>query len=82
MIRRQPRSTLFPYTTHYRSANLLTGIETQSKQNLRKNLEQQKNTDKHVNSKPGAMALAKNKMKLINEYNKKYVQTIKEKLES
>ncbi len=38
-------------------------------------------TEKHVNSRPGAMALSQNKIKLFNEYNKKYVQTIKEKLE-
>ena len=61
---------------------LLAGLESQSKENLRKILEQQKNTEKHVNSRPGAMALAQNKIKLFNEYNKKYVQTIKEKLES
>jgi len=63
-------------------AILLVGLESQSKENLRKILEQQKNTEKHVNSRPGAMALAQNKIKLFNEYNKKYVQTIKEKLES
>jgi len=28
------------------------------------------------------MALAQNKIELFNEYNKKYIQTIKEKLES
>jgi len=63
-------------------AILLVELESQSKENLRKILEQQKNTEKHVNSRPGAMALAQNKIKLFNEYNKKYVQTIKEKLES
>ncbi len=45
-------------------------------------LEQQKIIEKHVNSRPGAMALAQNKIELFNEYNKKYVQTIKEKLKS
>ncbi len=63
-------------------AILLADLESQSKQNLEKLLEQQKITEKHVNNRPGAMALAQNKIKLFNEYNKKYVQTIKEKLES
>jgi len=61
---------------------LLTELESQSKENLENILEQQKIIEKHVNSRPGAMALAQNKIKLFNEYNKKYIQTIKEKLES
>ncbi len=60
---------------------LLADLESQSKENLENLLEQQKITEKHVNSRPGAMALSQNKIKLFNEYNKKYVQTIKEKLE-
>ncbi len=63
-------------------AILLVELESQSKENLENLLEQQKIIEKHVNSRPGAMALAQNKIKLFNEYNKKYVQTIKEKLES
>ncbi len=59
---------------------LLTELESQSKENLENILEQQKIIEKHVNSRPGAMALAQNKIKLFNEYNKKYIQTIKEKL--
>ncbi len=61
---------------------LLAELESQPKENLKKLLEQQKITEKHVNNRPGAMALSQNKIKLFNEYNKKYVQTIKEKLES
>ncbi len=61
---------------------LLAELESQPKENLVKLLEQQKITEKHMNSRPGAMALSQNKIKLFNEYNKKYVQTIKEKLES
>ncbi len=60
---------------------LLTELESQSKENLENILEQQKIIEKHVNSRPGAMALAQNKIKLFNEYNKKYIQIIKEKLE-
>jgi len=61
---------------------LLVELKSQSKENLEKILEQQKIIQKHVNSRPGAMALAQNKIELFNEYNKKYVQRIKEKLES
>ncbi len=63
-------------------AILLAELKSKSKENLEKILEQQKITQKHVNSRPGAMALAQNKIELFNEYNKKYVQRIKEKLES
>ncbi len=59
---------------------LLTELEYQSKENLENILEQQKIIEKHVNNRPGAMALAQNKIKLFNEYNKKYIQTIKKKL--
>lgn len=61
---------------------LLEELESQPKENLENLLEQQKTAETHVNSRPGAMALAQNKIQLFNEYNKKYVQTIKEKLES
>ena len=61
---------------------LLAELESQPKENLIKLLEEQKIIEKHINSRPGAMALAQNKIQLFNEYNKKYVQTIKEKLES
>ena len=61
---------------------LLAELESQPKENLEKILEQQKIAETHVNSRPGAMALAQNKIQLFNEYNNKYVQTIKEKLES
>jgi hypothetical protein len=61
---------------------LLAELKSKSKENLEKILEQQKIIQKHVNSRPGAMALAQNKIELFNEYNKKYVQRIKEKLES
>ncbi len=59
-------------------AILLAEIKSQSKENLEKILEQQKIAQKHMNSRPGAMALAQNKIQLFNEYNKKYVQTIEE----
>ncbi len=61
---------------------LLTELESQPKENLEKLLEQQKISEKHINSRPGAMALAQNKIQLYNKYNEKYVQAIKEKLSS
>ncbi len=61
---------------------LLKDLELQPKENLEKLLEQQKIAEKHINSRPGAMALAQNKIQLFNKYNEKYVQTIKEKLSS
>ena len=60
---------------------LLAELESQPKENLEKLLEEQKIAEEHINSRPGAMALAQNKIQLFNEYNKKYIQTIKEKLE-
>jgi hypothetical protein len=50
--------------------------------NLEKLLDEQKIAETHINSRPGAMALAQNKIQLFNEYNEKYVKSIKEKLES
>jgi len=61
---------------------LLEELKSQPKENLEKLLEQQKVAEKHINSRPGAMALAQNKIQLFNEFNKKYVQIIKEKLDS
>jgi len=63
-------------------ATLLAELESTSKENLEKLFEDQKSAEDHINSRPGAMALAQNKIKLFNEYNAKYTQRIKEKLES
>ena len=57
-------------------------LESKSKVDLEELLEQQKIAEKHINSRPGAMALAQNKIQLFNKYNERYVQTIKEKLSS
>ena len=59
---------------------LLAELESTSTTNLEKILEQQNIAKQHINSRPGAMALAQNKIKLFNEYNEKYVKTIKQKL--
>jgi len=60
---------------------LLDELTSQSKESLEKLLEEQKIAEVHVNSRPGAMALAQNKIQLFNQYNQKYIQAIKEKLE-
>jgi hypothetical protein len=61
---------------------LLAELESIPKMNLEKLLDEQKIAETHINSRPGAMALAQNKIQLFNEYNEKYVKSIKEKLES
>ena len=61
---------------------LLAELIPQSKINLEKLLEEQKVAETHINSRPGAMALAQDKIQLFNEFNQKYVEAIKEKLES
>ena len=61
---------------------LLEEIKSQPKENLKKILQNQKEAETHINSRPGAMALAQNKIQLFNKYNKKYIQAIHEKLES
>ena len=59
---------------------LLAEIKSTPTRNLEKILEEQSIAEQHINSRPGAMALAQNKIKLFNEYNEKYVKTIKQKL--
>ncbi|AJM91497.1 MULTISPECIES: hypothetical protein [Nitrosopumilus] len=63
-------------------ATLQSKLESQSKENLEKLLEQQKAAEAHVNSRPGAMALSQLKIQLFTKYSQKYIQLIKEKLES
>ena len=59
---------------------LLMELESSSSTNLKKILEQQNIAEQHINSRPGAMALAQDKIKLFNEYNGKYVKIVKQKL--
>ncbi len=63
-------------------ATLLVELESVPKVNLEKLLEEQKIAENHINSRPGAMALAQDKIQLFNEYNKKYIQLITKKLQS
>ena len=57
-------------------------MKLHSKVDLEKILEEQKIAEAHVNNRPGAMALAQDKIQLFNVFNQKYVKAIKEKLES
>jgi len=62
--------------------NLTDKLESQTKETMQKLLEEQKIAEKHVNSRPGAMALAQDKIQLFTEYSQKYIQTINKKLQS
>ena len=62
--------------------NLSTELTNHSKENLKNILIEQKSAASLINSRPGAMALAQNKIKLFNKYNDKYIQKIEENLES
>ena len=62
-------------------SNLISRLDLQSKEDLQKLLAEQKNAEIHVNSRPGAMALAQDKIQLFNEYSSKYVQAIEQRLE-
>ena len=59
---------------------LVENLELISKENLDNILKQQKICEKHVNTRPGAMALNQSKIEMFNEYNDKYLEKIKEKL--
>ena len=61
---------------------LLTQLKSQSKENLQKLLEKQQSAEKLVNSRPGAMALAQDKIQMYTEYSQKYIKSINEKLQS
>ena len=62
--------------------HLTSQLELQNKENLQKLLEEQQISEKHVNSRPGAMALAQEKIQLFTEYSQKYIQTINKMLQS
>lgn len=59
---------------------LLSELEFKDKKELEKLLQEQKISEKLVNSRPGAMALAQNKIQMYTEYNQKYIQSINQKL--
>ena len=61
-------------------AGLLKDLENKSRSQLIKILEVQKELGKKMNSKPGAMALPQDKIHLFMQYNEKYVEAIKKRL--
>jgi len=58
---------------------LVEKLELISKENLDKILEQQRIYEKHVNTRPGAMALNQSKIEMFNDYNNRYLKKIHEK---
>jgi hypothetical protein len=58
--------------------NLLDKLKSISKENMQDLLEQQKICEKHINTRPGAMALNQSKIEMFNHYNNKYLEKIKE----
>jgi len=61
--------------------NLLDKLELISKESIEHILEQQKICEKHVNTRPGAMALNQSKIEMFNHYNDKYLKKIKERID-
>ena len=62
--------------------SLLAQLASLSKEDLERLLEQQQIAQMHINSRPGAMALAQTKIRLFNDYSQKYLQSIEQKLET
>ena len=58
---------------------LIANLESISKENLDNIVKQQKICEKHVNTRPGAMALNQSKIEMFNDYNNKYLKKINEK---
>jgi hypothetical protein len=59
---------------------LVENLESFSQANLDNIVKQQKICEKHVNTRPGAMALNQSKIEMFNEYNDKYLEKIEEKI--
>ena len=59
---------------------LIENLKSISKDNLENLLQQQKICQKHVNTRPGAMALDQPKIEMFNDFNNKYLERISEKL--
>ena len=58
---------------------LIENLKSISKDNLENLLQQQKISQKHINTRPGAMALNQSKIEMFNDYNNKYLKKINEK---
>lgn len=63
-------------------AKLTQNLEQRTKEELQQILEEQKLLEKQVNNRPGAMALAQNKIELFVEYCSKYIAAINAKINS
>ena len=59
--------------------NLLQKLESITIDDLEDLLEQQKICKKHINTRPGAMALDQPKIQMFNVYNDKFLEKINEK---
>lgn len=57
-------------------------LESKDKSQLNSLLEYQKIAEKETNSRPGAMALAQNKIQLLINYSQKYINEINNRLQS
>lgn len=61
---------------------LVSELDKKSKNELEKLLQEQKDNIKQMNSKPGSMAIAQNKIKLFTKFGFKYIQEIENELKS
>jgi len=61
---------------------LLSDLESKNKEELKQLLSEQQLADKYINSRPGAMALAQDKIRLFTQYNQTYIQIINQKIKS
>ena len=59
---------------------LIANLESTSKENLDNIVKQQKICEKHVNTRPGAMALNQSKIEMFNDYNNRYIKKVNTKL--
>lgn len=57
-------------------------LESKDKSQLNSLLEYQKIAEKEANSRPGAMALAQDKIQLLVNYSQKYINEINNRLQS
>lgn len=59
---------------------LVNSLDSKNKEELWQLMKDQIDAEKITNSRPGAMALAQNKIQLLMEYSQKYTSEIKKKL--
>lgn len=61
---------------------LLSQLQSKNKEDLKKILDNQQVAEDLINSRPGAMALAQDKIQLYTKYSQTYIQAINAKLQS